>query len=341
MEALLSSAVQNISNLLKECFGVEPSASSNSKKILIVYDEQTPLAQLISLAYKTILSYADQIVFNQENPQPVLQALESLNPDDLVILIQSTNFRLDAFRLRVHLFSRNIRVIEHPHLGRVGEDELKTYVESLAYDRNYYHHLAPALKKRLDVAKEVRLEGARQSLVYQGPFEEAKLNIGNYSHLKNVGGQFPIGEVFTELKDLNGLNGQVAIFAFGDKNFSVFDCESPIVLEIRQGRVVQAEKAPPEFLEILTDIKNLEGEVWVRELGFGLNPALTRKKRIKKDVGIYERMLGVHLSLGGKHTLYPKPGFSNKKVRYHVDIFVDLQEALIDGECVYRDGSYI
>ena len=49
----------------------------------------------------------------------VLQQVEQLVPGDLAILIQSTNFRLDAFRIRVELFKRAIKVIEHPHLSRM------------------------------------------------------------------------------------------------------------------------------------------------------------------------------------------------------------------------------
>ena len=43
----------------------------------------------------------------------------TLSASDLVVLIQSTSFRLDAFRIRVELFKQSLKVIEHPHLSRM------------------------------------------------------------------------------------------------------------------------------------------------------------------------------------------------------------------------------
>lgn len=90
----------------------------------------------------------------------------------------------------------------------------------------------------------------------------------------------------------------------------------------------------------MQDIRNHEGDVWVRELGFGLNRALTRTARISHDVGIYERMCGVHLSIGSKHALYPKEGFHKKKVKFHVDVFAAVDEVQVDGEVVYKNRTY-
>ncbi len=78
--------------------------------------------------------------------------------------------------------------------------------------------------------------------------------------------------------------------------------------------------------------------VWIRELGFGLNRALTREKRVT-DIGTYERMCGVHLSLGAKHLQYKKPEFP-KKQGFHVDVFIDTQRVEIDGATVFKNGAY-
>ncbi|MNC94906.1 hypothetical protein D3C83_118890 [compost metagenome] len=51
-------------------------------------------------------------------------------------------------------------------------------------------------------------------------------------------------------------------------------------------------------------------------------------------------MCGIHLSLGSKHALYPKAGFHKKKVKFHVDVFADVDSAVIDGEVVYEGGAY-
>jgi aminopeptidase len=114
----------------------------------------------------------------------------------------------------------------------------------------------------------------------------------------------------------------------------------PITLVIERGRVVDAENATPEFDRLLAIIRADEGEVWVRELGFGMNRAFTRERRVN-DIGTYERMCGIHLSLGAKHGVYPKPGFKRKDARYHVDVFAVTEAVYLDDDLVYRDGGWL
>ncbi len=262
-----------------------------------------------------------------------------MSAGDLVVLVETSRFLLAAHRFRIELFARGLKVVEHPHLGRIQENEIETYVDSLAYDGAYYRTLGPELKRRIDRASTARLVGRSGSLLYDGPLEGAKLNIGDYAGQTNVGGQFPIGEVFTESRDLARVSGTVELFAFGAKDFSVNEPDRAIRLTVEQGKVVAADGAPPEFDSILDEIRNGEGEVCLRELGFGMNRAFTRERRVS-DVGSYERMCGIHLSLGGKHAIYAKPGFSKKRVKYHVDVFAAIERAEIDGETVYQDGKY-
>lgn len=340
--SLPDTAVSYLSVILTEVFELR-LGSPDQARVLLVYDEASPLARFLAAAYRRILETlpgATIIPFDDDKAAHVGQAIDALSPGDLVILVQSSSFRLDAFRIRVHLFERGLKVIEHPHLGRVLESELETYVAALAYDSPYYHRVGEGLKKRLDGASEARLSGGEHTLIYGGAFESSKLNIGDYRGMKNVGGQFPIGEVFTELRDLTRLNGRIGLFAFGDRTFSVANCTTPIVIDIREGRLARAHDTNSEFEAVLQDIRNHEGDIWVRELGFGLNRALTRTTQIRNDVGIYERMCGIHLSLGSKHALYPKAGFHKKKVKFHVDVFAAVDSAVIDGEVVYEGGAY-
>ena len=62
--------------------------------------------------------------------------------------------------------------------------------------------------------------------------------------------------------------------------------------------------------------------------------------RIVADIGSYERMCGVHLSMGAKHHVYKKPGIKKKHVRHHVDVFVVADALSFDGEVVYSGGSW-
>lgn len=306
---------------------------------LLVFDRESPLAEILEAAYASALPGARAIEFSPAASEEVLRAADELPAGSLVVLVESSRFPLAAHRFRVELFERGLKVIEHPHLGRIRNGEIETYVDSLAYDGAYYRTLGPALKLRLDRAANVTLAGNGAELAYDGRLEEAKLNVGDYSGQTNVGGQFPIGEVFTEARNLETVSGTVELFAFGASDFSVNAPAKPIRLTVAAGRIVAAESAPADFEAILAEIRAAEGEVWLRELGFGLNRAFTRERRVS-DVGSYERMCGIHLSLGAKHAIYAKPGFSKRRVKYHVDVFAAVDRAEIDGETVYAGGGY-
>ena len=102
---------------------------------------------------------------------------------------------------------------------------------------------------------------------------------------------------------------------------------------------MRAEGATPEFDKLMEIIHADEGEVWVRELGFGMNRAFSRTRMVN-DIGTFERMCGIHLSLGAKHGVYQKPQFKRKDARYHVDVFAVTEAVYLDDEPVYRDGAW-
>ncbi|MGB3941658.1 MAG: hypothetical protein WBK96_09225 [Candidatus Manganitrophaceae bacterium] len=305
---------------------------------LLVYDEQSGLSKLLAEAYRAALPNAAALNFDQVTVKEILTAIDSLPPQALVVLIQSSSFRLNEFRFRVELFNRRLKVIEHPHLARIREAEFAIYIDALAYDPAYYRSVGPALKRRIDRATRINLICDGTELVYDSPFEAAKLNIGDYREMKNVGGQFPIGEVFSEPKEVRRVNGALKIFAFGDTDFTVHAPERSFSALIEEGQLVAAPDAPQAFQRVLDQIRAEEREVWVRELGFGLNRALTRQRRLT-DIGAYERMCGIHLSLGAKHSLYTKPGFP-KSGKFHVDIFADVERVEIDREKVFDGERY-
>jgi hypothetical protein len=104
--------------------------------------------------------------------------------------------------------------------------------------------------------------------------------------------------------------------------------------------VVETHDSTPEFERVLGAIRADEGEVLVRELGLGLNRALTPRS-VVNDIGTFERMCGVHLSLGQKHSTYPKPGIDRERAKHHVDVFADTSALLLDEECVFSDGAWL
>ncbi|SFC33714.1 hypothetical protein [Massilia yuzhufengensis] len=307
---------------------------------LVVYDTGTPLARALGEGYRRNLPGATFIDFDAATPESVLAAFRAMAPGDLVVLVQSTNFRLDGFRIRVELFKLGLKVIEHVHLSRMPGPQSEHYIEALAYDPAWYRGMGRALKARIDAAPHARVLGGGETLVFASPLEPAKLNIGDYSGMHNVGGQFPIGEVFTEALDLEAVNGRVQVHVFGDTAYRSNRPEAPVTLVIERGRVVGTENATPAFQQVLDNITEVEGEVWVRELGFGLNRAFTRERRVD-DIGTYERMCGIHLSLGAKHGVYTKPGFKRKDARFHIDVFAVTDAVFLGDERVYADGNWI
>jgi len=331
-----SSVEKNIRDILTFAF-----QHSDNQSALVVFDQGCELAKILTEAYGAVLPKAQFIDFESVKPEAVLATFETLKPSDLVVLIQTTNFRLNEFRIRVELFNRSLKVIEHPHLQRMRGDQALYYIDSLAYDADYFRGTGNALKARIDQAQIGIVDSGVEKLIFESGFESAKLNVGDYTGMKNVGGQFPIGEVFTEAKDLEAVNGRVRIFAFGDTAFMVNKPAKPITLVIEKGRIIKTIDSTPEFEKVLAGIRADEGEVWIRELGFGLNRAFTQS-RIVDDIGTYERMCGIHLSLGAKHAVYKKPNFSfsRKAARHHVDVFAVTEKVLLDGEIVYQDGAW-
>ncbi|MDB5776130.1 MAG: hypothetical protein JWP38_2263 [Herbaspirillum sp.] len=310
-----------------------------AQSAVVVYDNGCALAAVLTAAYRRCLPDAVFIDFDAVAPDAVLAALAPLQADDLVVLVQSTNFRLGAYRLRVELFKRGLKVIEHPHLSRMPGVEPLYYLDALAYDPAYFRGVGHALKASIDGARGAVVDSGGELLVFGSRFEAAKLNIGDYSGMPNVGGQFPIGEVFTEALDLEAVNGRVRIGVFGDATFRVNRPARPITLVVARGRVVDAIDSTPDFDGVLDRIRADEGEVWLRELGFGMNRALTRDRTVS-DIGTYERMCGIHLSLGAKHGVYGKPNIRRSQARYHIDVFAVTESVRLDDVEVYRDGAW-
>lgn len=306
---------------------------------LLIADARTELARLLLEAYRECLPSAPALLFEEAGADAVKAAFAELREKDLVVLIQSSVFRIPEYRTRVELFRRGIKVIEHSNLDRLSSDEVPHYVAALAYDPAYYRSVGHALKARMDRAASARIESEQECLHFACALEPAKLNIGDFTGLKNVGSLFPIGEVFSEARELGHVQGRVKIYGFTDTSFRLNVPPSPITLVIEGGQVVAALGSTPEFDQVLSAIRADEGTVWLRELGFGLNRAFSRERHVG-DVGAFERVCGVHLSLGARHGVYKKPHLDRRAARHHVDTFVVTSRVLLDDEVVYRDGAW-
>lgn len=334
MLSLAALASRNVGDTLAIALEHTPERAA-----VLVTDERSELSRLLASAYAECLPDARVLEFDKLEPLAVRAVLEELAEHDLVVLIQSSVLRIPEFRTRVELYRRNIKVVEHANLERIEAHEIEHYVAALAYDPAYYRGVGHALKGLMDVASSARIVSGGEVLTFDSPLESAKLNIGHFAGLKNVGSQFPIGEVFTEARDLEKVNGCVKIYAFADTSFRLNAPAEPITLVIERGRVVEARHSTSEFEQVLSAIRADEGEVWLRELGFGMNRAFSRERRVS-DVGAFERVCGVHLSLGARHGVYKKPHLNPREVRYHVDSFVVTDQVLLDDQVVFADGGW-
>ena len=333
---LVHNASQNITDVLRDVFNHDDSSTA-----LVIYDLDSPLSTLLTEAYRIALPKGIFINFRDTDAEDILSQIDALQAGDFVALVQSTSFRLSAFRIRIELFKKSIKVAEHPHLGRMPTDEeVKLYVNALAYDKEYFHHTGHTLKDMINEAKGAVVHSGDEKLIYKGGFEAAKINIGDYREMKNMGGQFPIGEVFTESTELTSLNGRTNIIAFGDTNYKVNIPPQPITIIIENGQIVNTENSTEEFEAVLDMIRKEENVVWVRELGLGLNRAFSKNNHVS-DMGTFERMCGLHLSLGAKHGIYAKEGMKRNSGKFHIDVMIDTDALTIDDTVVFDGKKWV
>lgn len=331
---LLAAATRNIKDTVSLALDHD-----DTKQTLVIYDTHFGLTEMLTRAYRTVLPHARFLDFDTVSKEEVIAAIDQMKERDLVVLIQTSNFLLNEFRIRLHLFQKKLKVIEHTHLYRNPEAVWDVYVNALAYDPDWYRVIGPKLKTKLETANELRIEAGDATLTVTGGLESPKLNIGDYKGMENIGGTFPIGEVFTESRDFAGMNGSFLIYAYAGGDFMV-DMHTPFRVDVAEGIVVGwAADAPSTFVEIIGSIKAVERPL-IREIGFGLNRAIT-KERYLPDITAFERILGMHLSLGEKHSVYKKPGIQAHKAKFHVDLFPVVDRALLDGEVIFKSGKYL
>ncbi len=331
---LVQQAIKNVRDIVD--IVIEHDAS---KQALVVFDTDSDLSAIVVSAYREVIPYAQFVDFNKVDKQIVLDAFAGLSEKDLVVLVQSGDFRLNEFRIRIHLFERGIKVIDHQHLARNTTNSYATYIDALSYDQEWYRGAGHKLKDRLAQTQELVIQCSETELTVTGGLEDPKPNLGDYRDMKNIGGTFPIGEVFTEAQDLSKVNGSLMIYAFADTDFNIA-MHKPFRIDIKDGIVISwGENTPQAFVDVIEKIKINERPI-IREIGFGMNRAITRDNYLK-DITAYERILGLHISLGEKHTVYKKEGITAKDTRFHVDLFLDTEQVFVDGVVLFKEGTYV
>lgn len=309
--------------------------------ILLVYDEQCPLAKMLAAAYGTAISSFSHkaINFNSCSEEQILAEFQMMPPHSLVILVQSASFRMTKHRLRADLFQQGHQVIEHARLSFTPDNQIENYISSLQYDTSYYVEMSTKISKLLEKKTTIAYaSGKGLRLLIDSEFEKALPNTGDFTHQVSASSGFPIGEVFTEAKQLDAINGSILVFGFPVRHRCVW--AEPFSITIKQGCLV-AHQGPVQFEEILQMIRQDEsGKVQVREIGFGLNRGIGFHHRLDEPTA-FERFSGVHFSLGLKHAMYRKKIAKEVYQKYHVDIFCLVERIVIGDTTIFDGGKYI
>lgn len=351
LKEVLELAKSNIRKTLAYSFhlGSEAAQQGNTGRILVVYDTHCLLTRILAQAYGSALDASKTLMvdFAATTVAQLKATIDTMQHGDMVVLVQSNGFRLNDYRLRIELFKVGIKNLEHAHLDMMPPTQIRTYIETLGFAPTPDTlKLAHGIKHLMDTQNKFVVR-SKEGLecVYDCGLEPALLNIGDYTGMKGVGGTFPVGEVFSEPKDLEKVNGDFLVFGYPDKTFNMQHLVQPFKITIHKGQLVKAHDPPQSFLEILEAIQEGSeaeegGGVLIREFGVGLNTAIGRNAPLQ-NVTAFERQAGFHISLGRKHTVFKKSGISHKRSRFHIDVFIDLDEIQMGDTVVFKDGKFI
>lgn len=338
MDASYNNIDKNTSDILFKHMKI-----TRDTNVVIFYDNESKLASALSQSYARHLIHPQLVEFPDYTEDEVTTIINTLHKGDLVILVQSTSFRMSKFRWRLELFDRNLMVVEHARLGFVLESEYQTYIDSLTCDIEPNTFRAQKIAALIDNTQKITFTCKDGSVfTINGPFEEVKPNLGVYDNMQGKGGGFPVGETFTEPKNLDAFNGQLSIRAYPSTDHRTVICE-PFLVHVRNGVLTFDEKtAPQEFQEVmkLPQSENPDGAIRMREIGFGLNNHIGFEKPLS-EVTAFERQTGLHFSLGMKHNIYRKKVPEGINQRYHIDIFIDIAEMKADDTVFFRNGEYV
>lgn len=254
---LVDLACKNVGIILNDCLQFKAE-----EKLLVVHDRKSPLASILTDAYiqfannNNLSNSVKFIEFNVETKEEVINAIDQLKPSDCVVMIQSENFLLDKYRIRIELFKRQLKTADHVHLWLMSSEQLEAYIGSLSFSpKAQQASIGRNLKQLIDKASNIVIRGADGcELHYETKMEPTLLNLGDYTGMKNVGGTFPVGEVFSEAVNFDGVNGKVKVWAYPNMMRyieSVPDRSKLFEVTIEKGYVTNVSKdAPKAFVEV-------------------------------------------------------------------------------------------
>lgn len=317
--------------------------SLKDKKIVLVYDLESELTKIVANWYiENLKNNKNAIIINIDeiDKEDLKNLLFWLEENSMVIMVQSRNFRLDEFRIRLNLKNSNIWCIEHNHLIYIKESEYETYLKAISYKWDFYERLSNNLKNRFEKWDKLEVfwpNGARLEITWG--FEDMKQNTWNFE-IENRYWTYPVWENFTESKDFSKMNWEFYVRLFPWFDFQINFCD-PVKITVKESIINEIwDNAPQEFLNVINKIKESEWEVMIRELGFWLNSSITFNSIIS-DINAFERLEGFHMSLWKKHNIYRKKLHKDIVQRYHIDIFPYVEEIRLDDEVIFNWGRFV
>lgn len=312
--------------------------------VVVVYDLECELTKNIWEWYRENLKNrknCEVIIFEEIEASVLKEKLMSLPENSTVVLVQSRDFRLDDFRIRLNLHNKWVGCLEHNHLIYLHEGEDETYIDAIEYRWEEYDRLSTKFKDICDNAESAKIICNNwDTLEISGWFEDMKQNIADYTG-KRRGSTFPCGENFSESKDFSKVNWKLSVTCYPDSDMQIHFCE-PFTIDIKESMITcDDENCPEIFTEFLERIaRNEDWEVMMRELGFWLNPAISNEKPLN-DVNAFERKAGFHISMWKKHWIYRKKLHRKVNQRFHIDVFPDVKEIYFDDILVFNEGKYV
>ena len=121
------------------------------------------------------------IEFGAEQEETIDPEIESIKNEllalpvgSIVVLIQSTNFRLSTFRIRLELFHIGVHVIEFNHLAYIPEREYDTFQSSLIYRTDEYIRQEKIFRESISNAKNTYIYSQNGDILHFGLLENIR-----------------------------------------------------------------------------------------------------------------------------------------------------------------------
>lgn len=232
----------------------------------------------------------------------IIQALKRLEQGSVIIVAVSNKLgRLqDSSSFRSFCKEKGHRFISATGLGDVRQHYYTFFLEAMNINYARLKKKGLAIQKKWTKAEEIRVKTSLGTdVVFDVSGIEAIANIGEYHH-PGEGGNMPAGEVYIPPRGATGVNGTVVIDGSMKTEEGGILLDSPLILQIKEGKIIQVEGKQAHLLEKTFQCfedraKYPERIRQIGELGIGINPGAVLIGSMIMD----EKVLGTgHIAIG-------------------------------------------